>query len=40
MLPKINGKDIMECNLDDLQSIIDNPAYAENEYLDYKKFFR
>ena len=39
MLPTINGKDIINCDLNDLQTIIDNPDYAENEYLDYKKSF-
>ncbi len=39
MLPRINGKEIIDCDLSDLQSIIDNPSFAENEYLDYKKAF-
>lgn len=39
MLPKINGKDIIDCELSDLQEILDNPSFAENEYLDYKKSF-
>ena len=39
MLPRINGKDIIDCSLADLQSIIDDHNYAENEYLDYKKTF-
>ena len=39
MLPRINGKDIIDCNLDDLKVILNNPDFAENEYLDYKKAF-
>lgn len=39
MLPTINGKEIIDCSLEDIQIIIDNPDYAENEYLDYKKSF-
>ena len=39
MLPTINGKDIIDCELSDLQIILDNPTFAENEYLDYKKSF-
>ena len=39
MIPMINGKFLHECSLDDLQDIIDNPAYSENEYLEFKKTF-
>lgn len=39
MLPIINGKEIIDCTLEDFQGILDNPDYAENEYLDYKKDF-
>lgn len=39
MLPTINGKDLIDCSLDDLQIILDNPDYMENEYIDYKKTF-
>ena len=39
MLPIINGKEFIDCNLEDIQEIIDNPNYAENEYIDYKKEF-
>ena len=39
MLPTINGKEIIDCKLEDIQCIIDNPDYAENEYLEYKKAF-
>lgn len=39
MLPTINGKSFLECDENDLQEIIDNPAYRENEYLDYKRSF-
>lgn len=37
MLPKINGKDLLDCTEDDFCEIIDNLDYRENEYLDYKK---
>lgn len=36
---KINCKTFMECTEDDLQVIIDNPDYRENEYIDYKQNF-
>ena len=39
MLPTINGKELIDCSLDDLQIILDNPDYMENEYIDYKKTF-
>lgn len=39
MLPTINGKEIIDCDLEDIKVILDNPDYAENEYLDYKKSF-
>ena len=39
MLPTINGKEIIDCDLDDLRTIINNPDYAENEHLDYKRCF-
>ena len=39
MLPTINGKPIFNCNEEDLQLIIDNPDYRENEYVDYKRTF-
>lgn len=37
MLPKINGKDLLDCTEDDFYEIIDNLDYRENEYLDYKE---
>lgn len=37
MLPKINGKDLLDCTEDDFCEIIDNLDYRENEYLDYKE---
>lgn len=37
MLPRINGKDLLDCTEDDFCEIIDNLDYRENEYLDYKK---
>lgn len=39
MLPTINGKSILECSEEDLQELIENPDYRENEYLDYKENF-
>lgn len=39
MQPTINGKQIIDCNLEDLQILIDNPDYRENEFLDYKQDF-
>ena len=39
MLPKINGKTFLECTEEDLQILIDNPDYRENEYIDYKQNF-
>ncbi len=39
MLPTVNGKSFLECSIDDIQGIIDNHDYRENEYLDYKKSF-
>lgn len=39
MLPTINGKQIIDCSLEDLKEIIDNQAYRENEYIDYKQCF-
>lgn len=39
MLPTINGKQLIDCNEQDLQEIIGNPDYKENEYLDYKGMF-
>jgi hypothetical protein len=39
MLPKINGKSFLECNEEDLLSLIENPDFRENEYIDYKQNF-
>lgn len=39
MLPKINGKDILDCTEEDLGELINNPDFRENEYLDYKETF-
>lgn len=39
MLPKINNKSFLECTESDLEVLIDNLDYRENEYLDYKKNF-
>lgn len=39
MLPMINGKQIIDCNLEDLKVICNNSTYRENEYIDYKAMF-
>ena len=39
MLPKINNKSLLECNEDDLEVLIGNQDYRENEYIDYKETF-
>ena len=39
MLPTINGKPLLECSLEDIQEIIDNPDFRESEYIDYKRTF-
>lgn len=39
MLPNINGKSFLDCNYTDLQLLIDNLDYRENEYIDYKQNF-
>ena len=36
---KINGKDILTCTEEDLQVIIDNSDYREDEHIDYKLCF-
>lgn len=37
MLPKINGKNLLDCSERDFESILDNLDYRENEYIDYKE---
>jgi len=39
MLPTLNGKSFLHCTEEDLQALIDNPDYRENEYIDYKANF-
>lgn len=39
MLPKINNKSFLECTEEDFESLIENPDYRENEYIDYKEDF-
>lgn len=39
MFPKVNGKDLLEIQSEDLQDIIDNPSFMENEFIDYKDQF-
>ena len=36
MLPTINGKLLHECELADIQLMLNNPDYRENAYLDFK----
>lgn len=40
MLPTINGKSLLDCELEELQVLIDNSDYRENEYLEYKESFK
>lgn len=39
MVFQINGKILLECNEDDIQLLIDDPAFRESEYIDYKENF-
>lgn len=39
MLPIVNGKQLFDCNEEDLDVLVDNPDYRENQYLDYKVNF-
>lgn len=39
MLPKVNGKSFLELNENDLEELMDNPDFRENEYIDYKEDF-
>lgn len=39
MLPSVNSKSFLECDLNDIQTILDNTDFKESEYLDYKKSF-
>lgn len=39
MLPTLNGKSFLDCTEEDLQELLDNPDYRENEYIDYKASF-
>lgn len=39
MVPLINGKDLMDCSLEDIRIMLDNPDYRESEYLDFKRNF-
>lgn len=36
---KINSKEFMDWTEEDLHEIIENDAYRENEYIDYKETF-
>lgn len=39
MFPRINNKSLLECKPVDFKTLLDNPDYRENQYLDYKKTF-
>lgn len=39
MLPIVNSKSFLECDWNDIQTILDNTDFKESEYLDYKKSF-
>ena len=39
MFPLVNGKSFLELNEEDLEYLIDNPDFRENEYIDYKRTF-
>lgn len=39
MVFQINGKTLLECNEDDIQLLIDDSAFRESEYIDYKENF-
>lgn len=39
MFPKVNGKSFLELTEEDLEVLIDNPDFRENEYIDYKENF-
>lgn len=39
MLPTIRDKSFLEIDKNDLQILINNPAYMENEYIDYKRTY-
>lgn len=39
MLPLLNGKSFLTCTKEDLDMLIGNTDYRENQYIDYKKTF-
>lgn len=39
MVLQINGKSLLECNEKDIQLLIDNPTFRENDHIDYKENF-
>lgn len=39
MFPKVNGKSFLELAEEDLEVLIDNPDFRENDYIDYKENF-
>ena len=39
MLPQINGKSFLSCTENDLNVLVENADYRENEYIDYKLNF-
>ena len=39
MMPLINGKDLIDCSLEDIRIMLDNSDYRESEHLDFKRNF-
>lgn len=39
MVLQINGKSLLECNEKDIQLLIDDPTFRENDHIDYKENF-
>lgn len=39
MLPKINNKELIDCEASDFEVLLNNPDYRENQYLEYKQEF-
>lgn len=39
MVLQVNGKSLLECNEEDIQLLIDDPTFRENDHIDYKENF-
>lgn len=39
MVLQINGESLLECNEEDIQLLIDDPTFRENDHIDYKENF-